>query len=111
MTRLGRGYAFYYYSKLSNVEISENSCLTRIGECVFKADTKLTSRYIPDCMFKLDAGIFQDAIANVTLYVAESSYAQTYAEKYGIAYVTEPLGQQYLSLRLLRRERRMGSDF
>ena len=33
-------------------------------------------------------GIFENAIANVTLSVAENSYAQTYAERYGIAYVT-----------------------
>ena len=82
------GYAFYYCSKLSNVEISESSCLTSLGECVFKADTKLTSLYIPDGMNNIGWGIFENAIANVTLSVAESSYAQTYAEKYGIAYVT-----------------------
>ena len=82
------GYAFYYCSNLSNVEISESSCLTSLGECVFKADTKLTSLYIPDGMNNIGWGIFENAIANVTLSVAESSYAQTYAEKYGIAYVT-----------------------
>lgn len=87
VTRL-EGYAFYYCSNLSNVEISENSCLTSLGECVFKADTKLTSLYIPDGMNNIGWGIFENAIANVTLSVAESSYAQTYAEKYGIAYVT-----------------------
>ena len=82
------GYAFYYCSKLSNVEISENSKLTRMGEYVFKADTSLTSLYIPDCTVQIGAGLFQDAIANVTLYVAENSYAQSYAKKYGIAYET-----------------------
>lgn len=87
VTRL-EGYAFYYCSNLSNVEISESSCLTSLGECVFKADTKLTSLYIPDGMNNIGWGIFENAIANVTLSVAESSYAQTYAEKYGIAYVT-----------------------
>ena len=86
VTRL-EGYAFYYCSNLSNVEISESSCLTSLGECVFKADTKL-SLYIPDGMNNIGWGIFENAIANVTLSVAESSYAQTYAEKYGIAYVT-----------------------
>ena len=87
VTRL-EGYAFYYCSNLSNVEISESSCLTSLGECVFKADTKLTSLYIPDGMNNIGWGIFENAIANVTLSVAEISYAQTYAEKYGIAYVT-----------------------
>lgn len=87
VTRL-EGYAFYYCSNLSNVEISESSCLTSLGECVFKADTKLTSLYIPDGMNNIGWGIFENAIANVTLSVAESSYAQTYAEKYGITYVT-----------------------
>ena len=87
VTRL-EGYAFYYCSNLSNVEISESSCLTSLGECVFKADTTLTSLYIPDGMNNIGWGIFENAIANVTLSVAESSYAQTYAEKYGIAYVT-----------------------
>ena len=87
VTRL-EGYAFYYCSNLSNVEISESSCLSSLGECVFKADTKLTSLYIPDGMNNIGWGIFENAIANVTLSVAESSYAQTYAEKYGIAYVT-----------------------
>ena len=82
------GYAFYYCSKLSSVEISENSKLTRMGEYVFKADTSLTSLYIPDCTVQIGAGLFQDAIANVTLYVAENSYAQSYAKKYGIAYET-----------------------
>ena len=59
-----------------------------MGEYVFKADTSLTSLYIPDCTVQIGAGLFQDAIANVTLYVAENSYAQSYAKKYGIAYET-----------------------
>ena len=87
VTRLD-GYAFYYCSNLSSVQISESSCLTSLGECVFKADTKLTSLYIPDGMNNIGWGIFENAIANVTLSVAENSYAQTYAERYGIAYVT-----------------------
>ena len=81
------GYAFYYCSKLSEVTISENSALTSMGEYIFKADTKLTSLYIPDGVTSIGTNIFLDAGNNVTLSVAAYSYAQSYAERYGIAYV------------------------
>ena len=87
VTRLD-GYAFYFCSNLSSVEISENSCLTSMGEYVFKGDTSLKSLYIPDGVASMGANIFLNATEGVTLSVAESSYAQSYAEKYGIAYVT-----------------------
>ena len=81
------GYAFYYCSKLSSVEISENSKLASMGEFVFKGDTNLKSLYIPDGTVKIGWNIFQDATEGVTLSVAANSYAQSYAEKYGMAYV------------------------
>ena len=81
-------YAFYFCSNLSSVEISENSCLTSMGEYVFKGDTSLKSLYIPDGVASMGANIFLNATEGVTLSVAENSYAQSYAEKYGIAYVT-----------------------
>ena len=81
------GYAFYYCSKLSSVEISENSKLASMGEYVFKGDTNLKSLYIPDGTVKIGWNIFQDATEGVTLSVAANSYAQSYAEKYGMAYV------------------------
>ena len=87
VTRLD-GYAFYFCSNLSSVEISENSCLTSMGEYVFKGDMSLKSLYIPDGVASMGANIFLNATEGVTLSVAESSYAQSYAEKYGIAYVT-----------------------
>ena len=87
VTRLD-GYAFYFCSNLSSVEISENSKLTQMGEYVFKGDTSLKSLYIPDGVASMGANIFLNATEGVTLSVAESSYAQSYAEKYGIAYVT-----------------------
>ena len=87
VTRLD-GYAFYFCSNLSSVEISENSCLTSMGEYVFKGDTSLKSLYIPDGVASMGANIFLNATEGVTLSVAENSYAQSYAEKYGIAYVT-----------------------
>ena len=80
------GYAFYYCSKLTKVEISENSKLASMGEYVFKADTKLTSLYIPDGVTSIGSNIFIDAGNNVTLSVAENSYAQSYAEKHGVKY-------------------------
>ena len=80
------GYAFYYCSKLTKVEISENSKLASMGEYVFKADTKLTSLYVPDGVTSIGANIFLDAVDNVTLSVAENSYAKNYADKYGIKY-------------------------
>ena len=82
------GYAFYFCSKLSSVEISENSGLTSMGQSVFRADTKLKNLYIPDAVSSIGWNIFEDATEGVTLSVAENSYAQSYAEKYGIAYVT-----------------------
>ena len=85
------GYAFYYCSKLSDVTIGENSRLASIGEYVFKADTSLHSLYIPDSTVQIGANIFLDAVANVTLSVGENSYAQAYAEKFGIAYVARPV--------------------
>ena len=87
VTRLD-GYAFYFCSNLSSVEISENSKLTQMGEYVFKGDTSLKSLYIPDGVASMGANIFLNATEGVTLSVAENSYAQSYAEKYGIAYVT-----------------------
>ena len=78
------GYAFYYCSKLTDVAISENSKLESLGEYAFKADTKMTSLYIPDGVTKIGTAIFKD-VSGVTLSVAENSYAQAYAEKYGIA--------------------------
>ena len=81
------GYAFYYCSKLTDVAISENSKLESLGEYAFKADTKMTSLYIPDGVTKIGTAIFKD-VTGVTLSVAENSYAQAYAEKYGIAYET-----------------------
>ena len=85
------GYAFYYCSKLSDVTIGENSRLASMGEYVFKADTSLHSLYIPDSTVQIGANIFLDAVANVTLSVGENSYAQAYAEKFGIAYVARPV--------------------
>ena len=85
------GYAFYYCSKLSDVTIGENSRLASMGEYVFKADTSLHSLYIPDSTVQIGANIFLDAVANVTLFVGENSYAQAYAEKFGIAYVARPV--------------------
>ena len=90
MTRID-GYAFYYCSKLSDVTIGENSRLASMGEYVFKADTSLHSLYIPDSTVQIGANIFLDAVANVTLSVGENSYAQAYAEKFGIAYVARPV--------------------
>ena len=85
------GYAFYYCSKLSDVTIGENSRLASMGEYVFKADTSLHSLYVPDSTVQIGANIFLDAVANVTLSVGENSYAQAYAEKFGIAYVARPV--------------------
>ena len=87
VTRL-ESYAFYFCTNLSSVEISENSGLTSMGESVFRADTKLKNLYIPDAVISIGWGIFEDATEGVTLFVAENSYAQSYAKKYGIAYVT-----------------------
>ena len=84
------GYAFYYCSKLTDVAISENSKLESLGEYAFKADTKMTSLYIPDGVTKIGTAIFKD-VSGVTLSVAENSYAQAYAEKYGIAYTARPV--------------------
>ena len=80
-------YAFYFCSKLTDVTIGEHSKLAVLGNYVFKADKKITSLYIPDGVTKIGTDIFRDAHDNVTLSVAANSYAQAYAEKYGIAYV------------------------
>ena len=79
-------YAFYFCSKLTDVTIGEHSKLTVLGGYAFKADTKITSLYIPDGVTKIGADIFRDAHDNVTLSVAANSYAQTYAEMNGIPY-------------------------
>ena len=80
------GYAFYFCSKLTDVTIGEHSELKEMGEYIFRADTKITSLYIPDGVTKIGADIFCDAHDNVTLSVAANSYAQTYAEMNGIPY-------------------------
>ena len=85
------GYAFYYCSKLTSITVNEASQLVRIGGYAFKADTKLASLYIPDNTTHIGPDIFQDARNNVTLSVAANSYAQSYAEKYGLAYVARPV--------------------
>ena len=87
VTRLD-GHAFYFCENLTKVTISESSGLTSFGEYVFKADTKLKTLYIPDGVTSIGSNIFQDATQGVTLSVLENSYAQAYAKKYGIAYVT-----------------------
>ena len=87
VTRLD-GHAFYFCENLTKVTISESSGLTSFGEYVFKADTKLKTLYIPDGVTSIGSNIFQDATQGVTLSVLENSYAQAYAEKYGIAFVT-----------------------
>ena len=80
------GYAFYFCHQLAEVTITENSALTSMGEYVFKADTKLSYLYIPDGVTNIGWNIFQDATENAKFSVAAESYAQAYAEKYGIAY-------------------------
>ena len=87
VTRLD-GHAFYFCENLTKVTIGESSGLTSFGEYVFKADTKLKTLYIPDGVTSIGSNIFQDATQGVTLSVLENSYAQAYAKKYGIAYVT-----------------------
>ena len=87
VTRLD-GHAFYFCENLTKVTIGESSGLTSFGEYVFKADTKLKTLYIPDGVTSIGLNIFQDATQGVTLSVLENSYAQAYAKKYGIAYVT-----------------------
>ena len=87
VTRLD-GHAFYFCENLTKVTIGESSGLTSFGEYVFKADTKLKTLYIPDGVTSIGSNIFQDGTQGVTLSVLENSYAQAYAKKYGIAYVT-----------------------
>ena len=87
VTRLD-GHAFYFCENLTKVTIGESSGLTSFGEYVFKADAKLKNLYIPDGVTSIGSNIFQDATQGVTLSVLENSYAQAYAKKYGIAYVT-----------------------
>ena len=90
-------YAFYFCSKLTDVTISESSKLTVLGGYAFKADTKITSLYIPDGVTKIGADIFRDAHDNVMLSVAANSYAQSYAEKYGLAYTARPVPVQVVA--------------
>ena len=90
-------YAFYFCSKLTDVTISESSKLTVLGGYAFKADTKITSLYIPDGVTKIGTDIFRDAHDNVTLSVAANSYAQSYAEKYGLAYTARPVPVQVVA--------------
>ena len=90
-------YAFYFCSKLSRVEISENSKLTKMGGYVFKGDTNLKSLYIPDSVTLIGVYLFLDATEGVTLSVAENSYAQSYAEKYGLAYTARPVPVQVVA--------------
>ena len=91
------GYAFYFCTKLTDVTISENSELKEMGEYVFKADTKITSLYIPGGVTKIGADIFRDAHDNVTLSVAGNSYAQAYAEMNGIPYTVRAEAAQRVS--------------
>ena len=90
-------YAFYFCSKLTDVTIGEHSKLTVLGGYAFKADTKITSLYIPDGVTKIGTDIFRDAHDNVTLSVAANSYAQSYAEKYGLAYTARPVPVQVVA--------------
>ncbi len=71
-------YAFYFCSKLTDVTISESSKLTVLGGYAF-------------------TDIFRDAHDNVTLSVAANSYAQSYAEKYGLAYTARPVPVQVVA--------------
>ena len=78
-------YVFSGCTKLESVVLSES--LKSLPTRVFENCTALVSVYIPDGMTSINAYTFAGA-DNVVLSVAAGSYAESYAQKMGIAYIT-----------------------
>jgi hypothetical protein len=75
--------AFYYSASLETVTFAEGSKLTTIGNYAFRDCTSLKSVYIPDGVKSIGSAIFYNCGAQVVMNVAQGSYAQQYAPKFG----------------------------
>lgn len=85
---LGDG-AFCNCSSLTTVVIEKG--LTTIGASAFAGNSALRSVTLPDSVMVIDDTAFEGC-ANLTLTVAEDSYAEQYAKKLGIPYTHEQSG-------------------
>ena len=77
------GYAFSQQYQLEQVVIPEG--YLGLGYGVFQACVNLKEVTLPESLVEMYEGIFAGA-SNVVLKVKEGSYAQSYAEQYGLNY-------------------------
>lgn len=77
-------YAFTNLSRLTEIVLPET--VTHLGYCAFYNCSSITSIYIPDALSFINNTAFSKT-ANVTLSVAQNSYAEDWAKNAGIPYV------------------------
>ena len=76
--------AFYNCTSLTSVVIG--SSVTSIGDCAFQDCTSLTSVSIPDSVTSIGDSAFEECDL-LTIYGVAGSYAETYANEFGIPFV------------------------
>ena len=79
--------SFYYMVYVKEIKLPET--VTKIGNLGLAYNSELKDVYIPQGVSSIHAQAFKKS-PNVTLNVAEESYAETYAVKNNIAYTTRP---------------------
>lgn len=88
VTRLEEG-AFGDCKKLSSITLPES--LEYIESFAFYNDNNLTEIYIPEGVTYMGENVFSDN-RSITIYGEEGSYAQEYAQNYGIRFVAKTDG-------------------
>ena len=85
LTDIG-GSAFYYFSSLKEIVLPQT--VTTIGNYAFGYGRSLESVYLPDGVVSINDTAFNACNSNLTLQVAQGSYAEEYAKNKGLAYET-----------------------
>lgn len=77
--------SFYYMVYLKSIDLPET--VKTVGNLAFGYSERLASVYVPQNTESISAGAFKNS-PKVVLNVAKTSYAETFAVKNGISYVT-----------------------
>ena len=76
-------YSFYYCLGLKSLSFEDGCKLKTIGNRVFMGDTALETVFVPSTVSSIGYGLLSEANINALLYVAEFSYAHSFAEDAG----------------------------